>query len=56
MDYSYPSVFFAYFLFFFFLAGGLFFFVRSFRDGYWGAGSEEVKYRMLRDEEVEHGQ
>ncbi|MDX1980012.1 MAG: hypothetical protein SFV51_07075 [Bryobacteraceae bacterium] len=55
MDYSYPSVFFSYFVFFLFLAGGLFFFFRSIGEGYWGEGSEEVKYRMLRDEEVEHG-
>ncbi len=36
-DYVYPSIFFSYFLFFLFLVGGIFFFVRSFRDGYWGS-------------------
>jgi len=56
MDYTYPSVFFSYFLFFLFLCGGIFFFLRSFRDGYWGKDSEEVKYRMLNDDEVQHGQ
>lgn len=55
MDYTYPSVFFAYFLFFLFLCGALYFFVRSFRDGYWGPDAEESKYRMLNDEEMDHG-
>ena len=48
-DYVYPSIFFSYFLFFLFLAGGIFFFVRSFRDGYWGRHSEGAKFRMLTD-------
>ncbi len=52
-DYSYPSVFFAYFLFFLLLFGALYFFVRSFRSGYWGAHSEEPKYRMLHDDSAE---
>jgi hypothetical protein len=51
-DYVYPSIFFSYFLFFMFLAGGIFFFIRSLRDGYWGSNSEEVKYiAMLGDDE-----
>ena len=54
-DYSYPSVFFSYFLFFVFFAGGVFFFFRSLRHGYFGAESEEAKYRMLEDEESHHG-
>jgi hypothetical protein len=38
------------------MVGALYFFARSFRDGYWGAGSEEAKYQMLKDEEAEnHG-
>jgi hypothetical protein len=49
MDYVYPSIFFSYFLFFIFLVGALFFFARSFRDGYWGGDSEETKFRMLKD-------
>jgi hypothetical protein len=52
MDYTYPSVFFSYFLFFFFLGGALFFFFRSIRDGYLGKESEAPKYRMLEDEEA----
>jgi hypothetical protein len=56
MDYTYPSVFFSYFLFAMFLAGGIYFFVRSIRDGYWGEESEDVKYQMLQDEETNHVQ
>jgi hypothetical protein len=55
MDYTYPSIFFSYFIFFLFLFGALFYFLRSFRDGYWGEGAEDVKYRMLHDEEIENG-
>jgi hypothetical protein len=46
-DYSYPSVYFAYFVFFLFVAVALYFLVRSARHGYWGKNSEEVKFRML---------
>ena len=49
-DYVYPSVFLCYLLFFIFLVGGIFFFVRSFRGGYWGSRGEDPKYRMLEDE------
>lgn len=50
MDYTWPSVYFAYVFFalMFLLAG--YFFVRTFRDGYFGKHSEDVKYRMLEDE------
>jgi hypothetical protein len=51
-DYVYPSVFFAYFYFFILLAGAIFFFARSFKDGYWGRDAEEAKYRMLEDEDL----
>jgi len=50
-DYVYPSVFLAYLMFFLFLAGAIFFLIRSRHDGYFGADSEDPKYRMLRDEE-----
>jgi hypothetical protein len=50
-DYVYPSIFFSYFLFFLFLVGGIFFFLRSFRDGYWGQHSEDTKFRMLSDDD-----
>ena len=54
-DYTYPSIYLSYLLFFLFLGGGIYFFIRSFRDGYWGARGEDVKYRMLQDEETDHG-
>lgn len=50
-DYSYPSVFFSYFLFALFAGGAVFFFIRSLKDGYLGPNSEEPKYRMLHDED-----
>lgn len=54
-DYTYPSIFLSYLLFFLFAGGSVFFFIRSVKDGYWGPRSEEVKYRMLADEEAKHG-
>jgi len=50
-DYVYPSIFLSYFLFFIFLAGGIFFFARSFHDGYWGSKGEDPKYRIFEDED-----
>ncbi len=50
-DYSYPSVYFAYFYFFLLLVGALFFFFRSVKHGYWGKHAEDAKYRMLEDDE-----
>jgi hypothetical protein len=49
-DYVYPSIFFAYFLFFLLVALALFFFVRSWKHGYWGRHSEAPKYRMFEDD------
>jgi hypothetical protein len=49
-DYTYPSVYFSYFLFLLLAGGAAFFFVRSLKDGYLGRDSEEPKYRMLEDE------
>jgi hypothetical protein len=53
MDYTYQSVFFAYFLFFLMAGGALYFFLRSLKDGYLGSNSEEPKWRMLRDDNDE---
>ena len=49
-DYTYPSIFFSYFLFFLLAVGAAYFFFRSLKDGYMGPNSEEPKYRMLEDE------
>ncbi len=51
MDYMYPSVFLAYFLFLILTLLTLYFLIRSRKDGYWGKDSEEPKYRMMRDED-----
>lgn len=51
MDYTYPSVYFAYFFFLIVALGALFFFFRTRKHGYWGKDGEEVKYRMLKDDE-----
>jgi hypothetical protein len=51
MDYMYPSVFFAYFLFTLLTGLTLFFFIRSLKHGYWGSRSEEPKHRMMQDED-----
>jgi len=50
-DYVYPSIFFSYFLFALLAALAVFFFVRSWKHGYWGRHSEDAKYRMLEDDE-----
>ncbi len=47
MDYTYPSIFFSYFLFFLYLFGGIYFCIRSARRGYWG---EEAKYHVFDDQ------
>jgi len=46
-DYTYPSVYFAYFFFLIVASGALYFFFRTRKDGYWGKDGEDVKYRML---------
>ncbi len=50
MDYSYPSVYFSYFLFFLLMGGAAWFLFRSWRHGYFSSSGEDVKFRMLRDE------
>ncbi len=51
MDYMYPSIFFAYFLFAVLTGLTLYFFVKSRKDGYWGRNSEDPKHRMMQDDE-----
>ena len=50
MDYMYPSVFFAYFLFFILTVLTGYFCVKSIRNGDMGKNSEEPKYQMMRDD------
>lgn len=54
-DYVYPSIYFAYFYFFILLVGAIFFFLRSFKDGYWDERSESAKYQMLNEDEEING-
>jgi len=49
-DFTYKSVYFAYFLFFLLAGGSVYFFIRSLKHGYWGKDSELPKYRMLKDD------
>jgi hypothetical protein len=48
-DYTWPSVYFAYLFFGMCVAFAVYFFARSFRDGYWGREAEEIKYLMFED-------
>jgi hypothetical protein len=59
-DYTWPSVYFAYFFFTICLALALFFFFRSRKDGYWSKESEDIRYQVFEDgrtnqEELTHG-
>ena len=49
-DYTYPTIYFSYFLFALLAGGAGYFFIRSIKDGYLGHNSEEPKYRMLHDD------
>ena len=49
-DYSYPSIYFSYFLFFLLMGGAVYFMLRTLRQGYFGKGGEAPKYRMLSDD------
>jgi hypothetical protein len=59
-DYTWPSVYFAYLFFALSAALCVFFFIRSWKDGYWGDGGEEIKYQLFDEpsastEETPHG-
>ena len=54
-DYTYPSVYFAYLFFAISLAFAVFFFVRSWKDGYWGDKGEEVKYQVFEEAAPKRG-
>ncbi len=48
-DYTWPSVYFAYFFFFLCLGLALFFFFRSMKDGYWDKKSEDIRYQVFEE-------
>ena len=49
-DYTWPSVYFAYFFFAICLGLAVYFFARSFRGGYWRKSSEDIKYQVFQEE------
>jgi hypothetical protein len=49
-DYTYPSVFFAYGFFAIMLLLAVYYFFRSWKDGYWGKEGEEIKYQIFDDQ------
>ena len=52
VDYTYPSIYFAYLFFALMFLLAVFFFVRTARDGYWGRDGEDVKYQVLDDDDA----
>jgi hypothetical protein len=46
-DYTWPSVYFAYFFFALMVALAAIFLVKTLRDGYWGKDGEEIKYQVF---------
>ncbi|MEO8595808.1 MAG: hypothetical protein ABI759_20980 [Candidatus Solibacter sp.] len=53
-DYTWPSIYFAYLFFALSAALAVFFFVRSWKDGYWDKESEAIKMQVF-EEGVKHG-
>ena len=54
MDINYTAIILAYGLFGLTVGGTLFLFVRSFKDGYWGKHSEDIKYQVFDDRDTLH--
>ena len=50
-DYTWPSVYFAYLFFAICFAVAVFFFIRSWKDGYWNKQAEEIKYHVFDQED-----
>ena len=46
-DYTWPSVYFAYLFFAICFALAVFFFIRSWKDGYWSKQGEAIKYQIF---------
>ena len=51
MDYTYPSIYFAYLFFALMLGLALFVFVKSMSHGYWGKDGEEIKHQVFADDD-----
>jgi hypothetical protein len=54
MDYTWPSVYFAYLFFALMFGLFVFLFARSIRDGYFSKSGEDVKYHMFEEEVPRH--
>ncbi|HWC96200.1 MAG TPA: hypothetical protein VG456_05615 [Candidatus Sulfopaludibacter sp.] len=52
-DYTWPSVYFAYFFFFLCLVLAVYFCLRSRKDGYWSKEGEDIKYHVFEDWQAE---
>ena len=53
--YTWPSVYFSYFFFAICFAAALFFFIRSWKSGYWTKSGEDIKYQVFEDFESRAG-
>jgi len=53
-DYTWPSIYFAYLFFALSALLALYFFVRSWKDGYWDKESEAIKFQVF-EKGVKHG-
>jgi hypothetical protein len=53
-DYTWPSVYFAYLFFAICFGVAVFFFIRSWKDGYWSNHGEDIKYTVFDDQERPH--
>jgi len=51
-DYTWPSVYFAYLFFFICFFAAVFFFIRSWKDGYWGKHAEDIKFHVFDESEL----
>ena len=47
IDYTWPSIFLAYFLFFICLVLAVFFCIRSIKDGYWTKEGEDIRFQVF---------
>ena len=49
-DYTWPSVFFSYGFFAICLGVAVFFFCKTWKDGYWRKSGEDIKYRVFEED------
>jgi hypothetical protein len=54
-DYTWPSIYLAYLFFAICFLAAVFFFARSWKDGYWNKRGEDIKYQVFDDSEQRDG-